>query len=55
MNKFRSLNSPYNSLGHSLQRVHCIILLKENLDESKCFKMVFFLITINVLSFGQLE
>lgn len=37
MNKFRSLNSPYNSLGHSLQRVHCIILLKENLDESKPF------------------
>lgn len=30
------MNSPYNSLGHSLQRVHCIILLKENLDESKC-------------------
>lgn len=52
MNKFRSLNSAYNSLGHSLQRVHCIILLKENLDESKC---LFFKITINVLSFGQLE
>lgn len=50
MNKFRSLNSPYNSLGHSLQRVHCIILLNENLDESKCL-----FLTINVLSFGQLE